>query len=50
MIRTQIEAAGLAGRLTAKARLLAEARFARRADPLRWRRAAWLWPLFTKDR
>ena len=45
--------AALADRLAAKARALAEARtenavLARRGDPLRWRKAALLWPLFTK--
>ena len=44
---------GLAARLARQARLLAEARaesiaLARRGDPARWRRAALLWPLFTK--
>jgi len=38
-------------RLTAKARLLAETHLStRRNDPARWRRASWLWPLFTRER
>jgi hypothetical protein len=45
--------AALADRLAAKARTLAEAQaenavLARRSDPVRWRRAALLWPLFAK--
>jgi hypothetical protein len=45
--------AALADRLAAKARTLAEARaensaLTRLSDPLRWRKAALLWPLFTK--
>ena len=42
-------------RLAARATLLAKAYGERllregRGDPTRWRRAALLWPLFTKDR
>ncbi len=50
MIRAEIAAFdALAQRLAAKARALAEARAAaRRTEPSRWRRAALLWPLFTK--
>ena len=45
--------AGLAARLAAKARTLAEAHaertaLARRSDPTRWRKPGLLWPLFTK--
>jgi len=45
---------GLAARLTARAARLARAYGEmrlreRKADPIRWRRAALLWPLFTKD-
>ena len=45
--------AGLTARLTARAESLAKAHsartdLARRSDPARWRRAALLWPLFTK--
>lgn len=45
--------AGLAARLIDRARLLGEAEaermaLARRDDPRRWRKAALLWPLFTK--
>lgn len=45
--------ASLAARLADKARLLAEARAetavrAARSDAARWRKAALLWPLFTK--
>ena len=45
--------AALAKRLETKARKLAEARaesmaLARRGNPLRWRKAALLWPLITK--
>jgi hypothetical protein len=44
---------GLAARLAAKARMIAEARtqsmaLAKRGDPLRWRKAGLVWPLFTK--
>jgi hypothetical protein len=42
----------LAARLTARAEALAEAAAvekARPGDPLRWRDARLLWPLFTKD-
>lgn len=47
-------AGGFAARLAAKARTLAQAATEdrwreRRNDPARWRRAALLWPLFTKD-
>ena len=45
---------GLAARLAAKARVLAEAhvenrRRTRLVDPSRWHRANLLWPNFTKD-
>jgi hypothetical protein len=44
--------AALAARLVERARMLGEAHAARRrlapGDPARWRRAAWLWPQFTK--
>ena len=56
MIDTQIvEAGAFAVRLAAQAASLARARAetalrARRGDASRWRRAALLWPLFTKDR
>lgn len=45
--------AALATRLTAMARTLGEAQaeqvaLARRGDPTHWRKAALLWPLFTK--
>ena len=45
--------ASLAARLTARARLLAQARgenaaLARKADPRRWRKAGLLWPQFVK--
>lgn len=55
MIKARLPAAtGLARRLTAKAGALAgtamENRLRdRRADPLRWRQARLLWPLFTRD-
>jgi hypothetical protein len=47
--------ADFAARLTARAAKLAQAYGAallrgRRDDPTRWRRAALLWPLFTRDR
>jgi hypothetical protein len=47
--------AAFAARLTRKAQALAEARIEtrlreRRHDPVRWRRAALLWPLFARDR
>ncbi|MCC6829681.1 MAG: hypothetical protein IT550_15785 [Novosphingobium sp.] len=50
MIRAEIAAFdALAQRLVARARAMAEARAAaRRAGAGRWRRAALLWPLFTK--
>lgn len=38
----------LASRLAAKAAALAAARVRARRDENRWRRAALLWPLFTK--
>ena len=46
--------AGLAQHLEAAARALAVARvhgrvLARRGDPVRWRRAALLWPTFSGD-
>jgi hypothetical protein len=45
--------AAFTARLTAIARTLGEAQaeqaaLARRGDPVRWRKAALLWPLFTK--
>lgn len=42
----------LATRLSARAAALAEAAAVEKArpnDPLRWRKASLLWPLFTKD-
>ena len=50
MIRAEIAALdALSSRLAARARQLAEARvLARKAGARRWRRAALLWPLFTK--
>lgn len=53
MIRAEAADAGFVARLAARARALAEAHaerraLARRGDPRRWRRAALLWPLFTK--
>lgn len=47
------DAATLAARLEAKARVLGEARarqtaLERRGDSRRWRQAGLLWPLFTK--
>lgn len=50
MIRAEIAALdSLATRLAARARRLAEARAAsRKAGAGRWRKAALLWPLFTK--
>jgi len=51
--RVRPESSGFAARLTAKARMLAEARGenavrARRNDPHRWRLPRLLWPIFTK--
>lgn len=51
--RTVTDFAALAARLAEKARSLAEARaqalaLQGRNDPLRWRSARLLWPLFTK--
>ncbi|MCX7677037.1 MAG: hypothetical protein N2Z59_06640 [Alteraurantiacibacter sp.] len=48
------DAAKLTDRLSWQAERMALAatrmRLARqRYDPLRWRKASWLWPLFTKD-
>lgn len=45
---------GFAARLAAHANRLARAalenrRLADRVDPLRWRKASLLWPLFTRD-
>ena len=50
---TRPDFAALAARLVAMARTLGEAQaeqtaLARRGDPTRWRKAALLWPLFTK--
>jgi hypothetical protein len=42
--------AAFAARLAAKAGRLAQARTAARKGEHRWRSAAWLWPLFGKDR
>lgn len=56
MIEAKISGiARLANRLSARAARLAEAAVenrtrARRRDPLRWRRADLLWPLFWKGR
>jgi len=55
MITGRTESHELVARLTAKAETLARAaaesrRRAARADPARWRRAALLWPLFTRNR
>ncbi|MEO0061495.1 MAG: hypothetical protein RLZZ08_55 [Pseudomonadota bacterium] len=55
MIRATLNGAdGLAARLASHAAQIAAAAAesslrARRADPLRWRMAGLLWPLFTKD-
>ena len=50
---TRTDFAALTNRLVAKARTLGEAQaeqtvLDQRGDPLRWRKAALLWPLFTK--
>ena len=50
---TRPDFAALAAHLVAKARVLAEAQaersaLVRRNDPVSWRRAGLLWPLFTK--
>jgi hypothetical protein len=57
MIAGRIAASGrqFAARLAERAQLLAEARAesrlrVRRGDGSHWRRAALLWPLFTKER
>ncbi len=50
---TRPDFAALAARLVSRAKRIAEAQaeqatLARRSDPTRWRKAALLWPLFTK--
>jgi hypothetical protein len=52
-VETRLDFAALASRLVAMARTLGEAQaeqsaLALRGDPARWRKAALLWPLFTK--
>lgn len=53
MISATLDLTTLAARLSQKARILAEAqvadsRLARSGSARRWRKAALLWPLFTK--
>ena len=55
MLRQARQDRGWVARLTAKAETLARAAAenrlrAARSDPARWRRAALLWPLFTRNR
>jgi hypothetical protein len=55
MIEGRTHSVGLVARLAAKAEALCRAaaetrRRSARSDPVRWRRAALLWPLFAKDR
>jgi hypothetical protein len=55
MISGRTKSNRLVARLAAKAEALAGAaaetrRRAARSDPARWRRAALLWPLFTRNR